>query len=346
MSIVKKAYRGVYRHMPLPAKSMLSRLAFRLPNKPSVLKSDVPWENRFPEQRAGGLVISADFEMAWAWRYSKGKQDANAIGLHERENIPGLIRLFEQFNVPITWATVGHLFLDQCHREGGRAHGELERIPHFTNRVWAYESGDWYDADPCSDVLSAPAWYASDLIDAIQASSVDHEIGCHTYTHIDCTDRHCPPQVMEDEISACVDLARARNIKLSSMVFPGGTNGNYAVLAKAGFTNYRINAPWDLFYPYCDEYGLWALPSSATIENVGFGWSADYYAWRFIQFIDEAISTGTVAHLWFHPSFDAFCLNEVFPRVLEYATKKEADGDLWIGTMEDMAAHCAASAKI
>lgn len=343
MSTIKKAYRNLYRRLPLPAKSMLSRAAFRLPNKPSVMHSNVPRDKRFPGQRAGGLVFSADFEMAWAWRYSKGGQDANAIGLHERSQVPGLIRLFEQFDVPITWATVGHLFLDSCECNDGRAHPELERIPHFTNRVWAYESGDWYDEDPCSDVDAAPAWYAPDLIEAIQASSVKHEIGCHTFTHIDCTDRHCPPQVMRDEINACRELAKARGIELTSMVFPGGTNGNYAALAEAGFTNYRINAPWDLFYPYRDEFGLWALPSSATIENVGFGWSAEYYAWRFRQFIDKAISTGTVAHLWFHPSFDDFCLNEVFPRVLEYAREKEQAGDLWIGTMQEMAEHCNSS---
>ena len=64
------------------------------------------------------LLISADFELAWAWRYSKSVANPLQLALDkaelERENLPKIIELCEKYNVPITWATVGHLFLERC----------------------------------------------------------------------------------------------------------------------------------------------------------------------------------------------------------------------------------------
>ena len=338
--MIKNIYRNIYRRCPNSVKGALSKAAMLLPNKPSVKPCGIPKNKRFPDGYKAAFVMSADFEMAWAWRYSKGGEDAVAIGVHERNNIPELVRLFEKFNIPITWATVGHLFLSDCYGGHEKAHPELTRIPYFTNRVWEYEQGDWYEDDPCSNVESDPAWYAPDLIRQVMDSKVAHEIGCHSFSHLDCTDARCPEKVMDDEITECVRLAREWGIDLRSMVFPGGTNGNYAVLAKHGFTNYRVNSKWDLFYPEKNKFGLWSLPSSATIENAGFGWTPEYYAKRYRKFIDKAIKTGTVCHLWFHPSIDKFCLREVFPEVLEYARKKADEGDLWIATMSQMADYC------
>ncbi|MCK4951689.1 MAG: polysaccharide deacetylase family protein [Gammaproteobacteria bacterium] len=338
--MIKNIYRNIYRRCPNSVKGNLSKAAMLLPNKPSVKPCSIPRDKRFPDGHKAAFVMSADFEMAWAWRYSKGGEDAVAIGLHERDNIPELVALFEKFNIPITWATVGHLFLSSCDDEHGKAHANLTRIPYFTNRVWEYEKGDWYEDDPCSNVDSDPAWYAPDLIRQVMDSRVGHEIGCHSFSHLDCTDARCPEKVMDDEITECVRLAREWGVDLRSMVFPGGTNGNYAVLARHGFTNYRINSTWDLFYPEKNEFGLWNLPSSATIENAGFGWTPEYYIKRYKQFIDKAIKTGTVCHLWFHPSIDKFCLREVFPGVLEYARKRADEGDLWIATMRQMTEFC------
>jgi hypothetical protein len=63
----------------------------------------------------GLVVFSADFEMAWAFRYSKTlASKAVEIGLKERENVPTLLDLFDKYQIPATWATVGHLFLNEC----------------------------------------------------------------------------------------------------------------------------------------------------------------------------------------------------------------------------------------
>src|SRR5438132_13123768 len=59
--------------------------------------------------------ISADFEMSWAFRHHP-KEVARDRGQRERENIPHLLQIFERCAFPITWATVGHLFLESCTR--------------------------------------------------------------------------------------------------------------------------------------------------------------------------------------------------------------------------------------
>jgi hypothetical protein len=132
----------------------------------------------------GIVVFSADFEMAWAFRFSKTKQnEAVKKGLEERANVPVLIDLFEKYEIPVTWATVGHLFLGECKKDtNGLTHPEMPRPEFFDNRNWCYNSGDWYQHDPGSDYKTDPAWYASDLIDIVIASRVNHEIGCHTFS--------------------------------------------------------------------------------------------------------------------------------------------------------------------
>src|SRR5207249_1370130 len=75
----------------------------------------------FKDNAAAAICISSDFEMSWAWRHDKELQLLR--GKTERQNVPFILRLLEEYSVPITWATVGHLFLETCTRShSGLAH--------------------------------------------------------------------------------------------------------------------------------------------------------------------------------------------------------------------------------
>ena len=111
------------------------------------------------------------------------------------------------------------------------------------------------------------------------------------------------------------------NINLKSMVFPGGTNGNYKALAKHGFTNYRQNSKFDLFYPEIGEEEMVRLPSSFSMDDFEFNWSKEYYIYRYKKYIDKAIETGTVCHGWFHPSENPWIIIELFPEILKYVSE-------------------------
>ena len=78
--------------------------------------------------RASG-TISADFEIAWAFR-GRSEEERLQRAIRCRHNVPYLVRILEETGIPITWATVGHLFLERCERgPSGLAHPEMPRPP-------------------------------------------------------------------------------------------------------------------------------------------------------------------------------------------------------------------------
>lgn len=333
MKTISSFYKRIYKYLPKPVQSRLSKITFALSGKPFVKIPDNP---KFPAGEKGGFIISADFELAWAWRYSKlpnPYETALRKAGNARTNFPKLIDLFEKYDFPITWAIVGHLFLDSCTKED---HKEMARIPHFDFH-WKFTEGDWYDFDPYSNYKKAPEWYAPDLIKMIIDSKVKHDIGCHTFTHMIMKDEFCPPEVADDELKACVDAAEKWDLKLNSFVFPGGRNGNYKSLAENGIKCYRQNLHYDLIYPEIGEEGMVRLPSSFCIDDEGFGWSNEYSVKRYKKYIDKACQSGTFAHGWFHPSFNERIIYEHLEPLLEYASGLRSEGKLYIATMKDAA---------
>jgi len=333
---MRRLYKNLRQRLDDRRKGQLSKLIFVLTNKPIVKKDFIEDSKKFPNSEKGGLIISADFEMAWAWRYTKTGVDHLEKGKIERENLPKIICALEKYNIPVTFATVGHLFLKTC-KKGN--HDWMTKIPYFDDH-WKFNNGTWFDHDPYSNFKDAPEWYAPDLIQMIIESKIDHEIGTHTFSHIDFSDRNCPADVARDEIIACINVARPYGINLKSIVFPGGTWGNIEILKEYGIKIYRKNEDYDLTYPYRDKYGLLVTATSGPIEfNLSYGWSTDYYVARLKKYIDKAIETNTITHFWFHPSLNPVFIHEVFPEVLEYADRLRNKGLLWIGTMGSIADH-------
>lgn len=288
----------------------------------------------------GVVVLSADFEMAWAFRFSK-KQHENAekLGIQERKNVPILLSLFEQYNIPVTWATVGHLLLERCNRsKDSLAHPDMMRPSYYENKNWSFSEGDWYDADPCSDYQKAPAWYASDLIDMIIKSPVKHEIACHTFSHIDCSNEFCPGELFKAELKECIKAAEAKKIKLVSMVFPGGTLGNFSILKELGFSCYRKIMRYHIDVPAIDQNGLVQIPSSYALYRSYPGWTSKRYIRMATSFLKIAAKNKMVAQFWFHPSLDPWYINNVLPTILDTIRVMVDDGNMEVLTMGQLAA--------
>ena len=315
------------------AKGRLTRFLYLTGLKPRINRKAAS------QFRKGIVVLSADFEMAWAFRYSKSRNtEAVTAGLQERNNIPVLLDLFEVHNIPVTWATVGHLFLRECGCDPGRpAHREMPRPPYFTNKNWAFSSGDWYDHDPCTDVNSDPAWYASDLVDKIMRSPVRHEFGCHTFSHCDFTYANCSRELADAELDASVKAASARNISLRSMVFPGGTFGNFESLAEKGFICYRKPMECHIDICHTDQFGLTVIPSSLGLGRDPYGWSAQFHLKIIDRFLKAAARHKLVCHFWFHPSVDKWYLDNVMPGLLSMIASYRDRGLIATMTMEELA---------
>lgn len=321
--------------MRFPMKSYLSKLSFELGRNPVVEKIK-NWEEFVPKPYKAVLLISADFELAWAFRFTKTEKNPVENALKKarlaRKNIPGILSLSDKYNIPITWATVGHLFLDNCSRNGALAHAHIKRLPYFESPYWKYDTGDWFDADPCSNLAQAPEWYAPDLIQSIKNAKAEHEIGCHTFSHIDCREKVCSQEVFESELNECRKLASQNGVDLKSFVFPGHTLGNIAHLKGLGFSSYRSNYINTLGHPVRRDDGLWEHKSTVEFD-IRPNWSMEYHIYRYKKIIDRAIKNHTSCHFWFHPSFSNQFLNDVMPEVFKYLDKKR--DEIWITTMQE-----------
>jgi len=90
-------------------KRNLARATFALKGRPGVGS-----EERICALDKPAVVISADVELAWGWQYSRQGADPFVMAKRSRTNFPLLIELFDRYDVPITWAVVGHLLLHSC----------------------------------------------------------------------------------------------------------------------------------------------------------------------------------------------------------------------------------------
>jgi len=305
----------------------LSKIKFFLNRNPIIENKD-DYRKFVPEPYKAVITITADFELAWAWRYSKSSTEpyklAVAKAMKERENIPKILELCDIYEIPITWVTVGHLFLDGCSRENGKPHANLPRLNHFENKFWKFSSNDWFEYDPCSNYKDAPEWYCPDLIQLILNSKVKHEIGCHTYSHIDCRDEECSSEVFISEIEECKKNAGKLGIELQSFVHPGHTIGNLDNLANSGFLSYQTDYNNTLGYPVKHKNGLWELKRTYEFAYRK-EWSIDYHIYRYKKIIDRAIKNNSICNFWFHPSFDEKFLKLVLPVLFDFISSKSSE---------------------
>ena len=302
-------------------KNIKSKINFEIGRNPHIERRPENYRRFIPTPYKAVVTITADFELVWAWRYAKGFDDSYKAAIEKaqqaRNNIPKILELCEQYNVPITWATVGHLFLKECKRENGKAHPNIKRIPYFENRYLKYTTGDWFEHDPCTNWQQDPEWYAPDLIKMILNSKVNHEIGCHTFSHIDTSDELCPSEVFLSELEACKNAASQFGLELKSFVHPGHTIGHLKELKESGFTSFQTDFGNFLGFPVKHPNGLWEL--KRTYEFIyRSGWSIDYHIYRYKKIIDRAIKSNTVCNFWFHPPLDEIFVKKIMPEIFKY----------------------------
>ena len=312
------------------------------------------------------FVISLDEELVW------GSFDHTSPERFALENpdlrgcVRRLISLFDSYQVPTTWAVVGHLFLDSCERdERGRAHPDLVR-PDYT-----WYPRDWFESDPCGTRTRYPLWYGDDLIEMILGSTTRHEIGSHSFAHQIYGDPGCTTEVARTDLAACVSAATRLGLTLRSFVFPRNVEGHHALLAENGFAAYRgEDAAWfrplhglkrraahfldqaaalppPLAFPEEKLPGLWNIPGSMPLLGRSGIRRAVPLTMRIRKAklgLRAAVERKGVFHLWFHPfnmSRDPEGMFWVLEEILKEASRLRDKGRLDILTMGSLAAHLA-----
>src|SRR5262249_42731466 len=86
---------------------------------------------------------------------------------------------------------------------------------------------------------ACPEWYGRDLVAMIKRARPTQEIGCHTFSHVIMGEAGCDATVARAELVRCIELARAEDIDLKTVVFPRNKIGHLAVLREAGIEVFR-----------------------------------------------------------------------------------------------------------
>jgi glycosyltransferase involved in cell wall biosynthesis/peptidoglycan/xylan/chitin deacetylase (PgdA/CDA1 family) len=256
-------------------------------------------EDRARAREARGVaVISIDTELAWGEAHHRDGPPRREYG-DERRVIDRLLTVFERYEIPATWAVVGHLFLDRCSRDGadGRPHPEVLR-PEYP---WL--EGDWFDVDPCADRAAAPDFYGPDIVERIKACAVAQEIGCHSFAHAMVGEPGYRSAVFESDLAACRAAADAHGIDLRSFVFPRNSVGHVEVLGTQGFTSYRGRARKRVVRPRREASGVWNIPATYLYAPATRRRNVPIGLWALVprMRLRQAARDRSLFHLWFHP---------------------------------------------
>lgn len=279
----------------------------------------------------GAFVCSLDFELMWGVRDrlppDGGDYRRNLLG--ERQAIPRMLDLFEEFDVAATWATVGFLFAS--------TRGELERFYPAIRPEYRHRQFSPYLDSVGRDEEEDPLHFASAVIDEIHRRP-RQEIGSHTFSHYYCLEEGQTEAAFRADLESARRIAAKHGIALSSLVLPRNQyNPRYAqAILDAGIRTYRGNErSWmyraddnagatrqtrragRLLDSYLPIQGSHVTPWSALTERTGL---TNVASSRFLrpysprlrhleplrlrritQEIERAARTRGVFHLWWHP---------------------------------------------
>lgn len=169
----------------------------------------------------GVITLSLELELGWGMHdmgeFDHLSEDRSA----ETRTLRRLLDVTERFDIPITFAIVGHLFHESC---DGSHTGPY---PDY-----------WWTEDPGTNREENPLFYAQDLVSDIDTSTVDHEIASHTYSHI--LAEEASSQMLESELQRVHEVHDDFGLsEPTSIVMPRHQEPDYSILADYGIETIR-----------------------------------------------------------------------------------------------------------
>jgi len=289
----------------------------------------------FCEQRKripdfGAFVISLDLELHWGWRDEKacqGDYSANFLGVWEA--VPKLLSCFGEMEIAATWAVVGFLFAESRMELKGNS---PRKKPTYRNSIL-----NPYLEDIGENEKEDPFHFCPSLLRYIK-TSFRQEIGSQTFSHYYCLEEGQDAVTFRDDLESAIRIARARGIRLRSIVFPRNQyNPDYLeILVELGFRCYRDNTNGWMYraskmsrntvtmrvFRFVDAHfnlsgqhtsrwprkselgtGLCPVPTSFFLRPVSG--SRNILAWFRLRRIKKsmlhAAKENEIFHLWWHP---------------------------------------------
>ncbi len=192
----------------------------------------------------GAFVISLDFELHWGIFDVKSIEDYKINLENTRKAIDRILELSNQYNIRLTFSTVGFLFAENK--------AELLQFTPNIKPTYINKKLNPYSliATIGNNELEAPYHFAKKEIKKLAENS-NHEIGTHTFSHYYCTAEGQTLEQFNSDLSSAVKIAEAMGIKIRSIVFPRNQVKDEYLEAcvKNGITSYRGTEKTGIYQP-------------------------------------------------------------------------------------------------
>ena len=313
------------------------------------------------------LVISLDFELFWGMRgyASLRAYRENILGV--RQAIPTMLRLFREYGVHATWATVGFITFEN--KRDLLAHAPDVR-PQYRDRhrdpyVYLESIGETESRDPYH--------YGYSLVRQI-IDTPGMELASHTFSHLCCLEPRDNPGAFRADLRSSVEANARLGISSRSLVFPRHQYDAYHLTeaAAVGFSVFRGNEAHRSYeavpdsqlprikragrvldayvnvhgHNLCrvnlDDSGLISVPSSRFLRPYVKRLSAfeSVRLQRIVGSLRFAARTGGGYHLWWHPHNVGIYLHQnmfFLRRILEEFRRLQSEHGMCSLTMGEAA---------
>lgn len=162
---------------------------------------------------AGIFTISLDFELHWGVFDKRDRQAREACYKNTLRIVPEMLELFAQYDVHVTWATVGSLFA-QNQQEWEQFSPGIEpdyEVERYSAYKWVRQHGmpqeyHWahFAPEEVAMILKYPG----------------QELATHTFSHYYCLENQKEQRAFDADLKAARKAAGKFNTPLRSLVFP------------------------------------------------------------------------------------------------------------------------------
>ena len=183
----------------------------------------------------GQFVISLDFELIWGIFDVVDYESRKQYFRQTRDVIPEILKLFGDYGIHATWATVGMLF-NKNWEEWEKNIPEV--VPNYRKpKLSAYEFGK-----SIKSTLTEEFCFAPNLVQQI-GETQGQELATHTYSHYYCLEEGQTAESFDKDLEKAVAVASAIDVELKSLVFPRNqfAPDYLKICNKRGIKNVRTN---------------------------------------------------------------------------------------------------------
>ena len=274
------------------------------------------------------FTISLDFELYWGVRdvFSLSSYKENILGV--RLAIPKMLKLFNSFDIHVTWAVVGFLTFNS---KKDLISYIPEILPEYKDpKLDPYLYLDYVGKNEDSD----PFHFGYSLLNCILEYE-NMEIASHTFSHFYCLEEKKNIGSFGSDLIASRESLNRLQIDPSSIIFCRNQYDDFHlnVAKRSGFVNFRGNESSDLYAPLsakdetlirrfgrlCDSYfnlsgnnfslpvmtddNLLNIPSSRFLRPhvPELSYLQHLKLFRIKSSMTKAAKTNTGFHLWWHP---------------------------------------------